>query len=293
MKSHKKKASKTSERIANSVAWGAEPKWASAKVLNAKDSELGLALNWYNFMSTPADQMQWTLAYLAQEEYEEDFIKKISKVRDSEIAPAGSMFRILSRGAKLAPVIIAKQIDRLKVLAATASNGNGAVAPAKPIKLPGFAEKTVESAMLTVENTLIRIKKKKLKAVTDQEMTWASNLTATQAKIITSEYQTWLDEHRHVLATMNGKEHDKDLIEAYSYYNRAQLELAVAFLERVVAIKGTQPDTRMHCAQPAKIQIYLGEIVQALPGSCQAVFGQVQPQNFGGEATPQTRQRFG
>jgi len=233
-----RKTSKVSDRISDSVAWGPEPKWTD-EPLDARDARIGRAFNWYNSMSTSADQMKWALEYLNlhSESFGNDFIKKVSKLRDIEIYPAGSIFRMAMRGAKMPYNMISYGqvlLQRRTQLVHTHSQDADNRPKPKLPKLPELVEQTVENAITVVDTTLKRIQNKKLKAITDGEMAWASKLTAPQAKLIATEFQHSLAEFKE--ATV-GK--DQQLVEAYSHYSKPQMLLAIEFLEKVTTIKGT------------------------------------------------------
>ena len=180
--------------------------------------------------------MKWTLEYLNQHGFEKDFIKKVSRLRDIEIYPVGSIYRMVMRGAKLPAYIVAKGEAFLKRQIAINHIDLDRETKPKPPKMRDFAEPVVENAVTVVDSTLKRIRNDKLKAITDAEMTWALKLTVSQAKAVVGEFQSCFEEFKEALG---GK--DQQLVEGYSHYTKKQMALAMTFLERTVSIKGIAP----------------------------------------------------
>ena len=228
-----KRSSRVSDHISNSVAWGPEPKW-TGEPLAKNDSGMAFAMTWYNYMSSPADQMKWTLEYLGLTDQPKDFIKQISQIRDAEIYPVGSICRMLSRGAGLPATMLPRALGRLNELIKLGHFAEKA--ESKPIKLPDFMEPMAESALAVVENTMERIRKGKIKNANAIVFTWAEKLTPVQLRPLIKECRDEAAELRAALAA-----EDEQLVEAYAYLSPANKKVAIAFLDRVIALKPAAP----------------------------------------------------
>lgn len=241
--------------------WGSEPIFATQPDSDKRGLALVVAFNWYNrfFGSKEAKEF---LANYAMAVGLEDNAKKMSKVEDREVMiTLGWLARLYLRGLQLTEdekTILTKDINRLiesiskptVVNSATGSEPKESVPVNRPNIQDIMKERTREAAG-EIEGWFDEFLQNGAKnndvKVNSMGVLTERNIMAQHVSILTEIWKKRISEFEDVL---DGK--DRQLIEAYSKYNKTQLKAIIKYCETVLSELNSYVSVKKASQSPRK-----------------------------------------
>jgi hypothetical protein len=203
---------------------GGEPSW--------KNGELSLtrALNWYNYHSDTKESKKFALSYLKEIEASDDVIETLSKVSDVHFQNLGFVCRMKLRGAPITESND-KWIDSFFNTLKGFKETSAFKVEAEEIKVVSIQERVADISREHIGEMEAMIDD----CITQSKFKWdsytwmqAANVKGAHTKFIVEFFERRIEELDEVL---KGK--DKDLVEGYSNFTKAQLKEYITLLKTI------------------------------------------------------------
>ena len=203
---------------------GGEPSWKNG------ESSITRALNWYNYHSDTKESKKFTLSYLKEIKADAEVIETIGKVSDAHFQNLGFVCRMKLRGAPMTErneKWIENFIDTLKEF----KDASSFKVDGEEVKVVSIQERVADKArehigeMEAVIDSCIDTNNFKYDSYTWMQ---ANNIKGAHTKFIIEFFgrrQAELEE------ALKGK--DKDLVEGYSNFTKAQLKEYINLLKTI------------------------------------------------------------